>query len=103
MSRAVATMIWPRRCVAALLLCLGLCAAVAPAAAQAQAPAVEQVAAGRPSLLTRAGQAFVKLQRDVNRAITRQLVAIRRGEAMKALMSTISALLGLGGLMISAY
>jgi ABC-type nickel/cobalt efflux system permease component RcnA len=79
------TMVWPWRCVAALLLCLGLCATVAPAAAQAQAPAVEQVAAGGPSLLTRAGQAFVKLQRDVNRAITRQLLAIRRGEEPLAL------------------
>ncbi len=74
-----------RVCAAALLLCLAF-VALAPSAARAETPAAtQQVAAGGPSLVTRAGQAFVKLQRDVNRAITRQLVAIRRGEEPLAL------------------
>ena len=86
-----------RPLLAALLLWLGLwTAAIAPvawadtAAAQSQPaqiePAqIEPAQSAGPSLATRAGMAFVRLQRDVNRAITSQLTAIRRGEEPLAL------------------
>jgi ABC-type nickel/cobalt efflux system permease component RcnA len=73
-----------RRCCAAILLA-GLCALVAPAQAYAETAAPSAQGDSGPSLLTRAGMALVKLQRDVNRAINMQLLAIRRGEEPLAL------------------
>jgi ABC-type nickel/cobalt efflux system permease component RcnA len=77
-----------RRGGAGLLLALGLFlmlpSDIAVRAETTPAP-VAEVAAPAPSLLTRAGRAFVRLQRDVNRAINSQLVAIRRGEEPLAL------------------
>src|SRR3546814_14452267 len=81
-----------RPLLAALLLWLGLwTAAIAPvawadtAAAQSQ-PAqieptqIEPAQSAGPSLATRARLAFVRLQPDVNRALTSQLTPIRLGQ-----------------------
>ena len=74
-----------RHLVAALLVGVGLWLAMPAAQAQTTPAASDVTAAAEPSWLTRAGREFVKLQRDVNRAITRQLTAIRRGEEPLAL------------------
>jgi ABC-type nickel/cobalt efflux system permease component RcnA len=77
-----------RRCGVGLLLAIGLFlmlpSDIAVRAETTPAP-VAEAATPAPSLLTRAGRAFVKLQRDVNRAINSQLIAIRRGEEPLAL------------------
>src|SRR3546814_4386516 len=86
-----------RPLLAALLLWLGLwTAAIAPVAwadtagaqsqpAQIEPTQIEPAQPAGPALATRAGMAFVRLQRDVNRAITSQLTSIRRGEGPLAL------------------
>jgi ABC-type nickel/cobalt efflux system permease component RcnA len=77
-----------RRCGVGFLLAVGLFlmlpSGIDVRAETAPAP-VAEAATPAPSLLTRAGRTFVKLQRDVNRAINSQLVAIRRGEEPLAL------------------